>query len=81
MFGESVVIAVLQSAGVRSDQSSLQSSGSSPDVPPSSVAFFIPWPASLPQQALEEQAVLVEMVDEIVVVGAWALHELVEVVR
>ena len=52
-------------------------------MPPSSVAasfaFFIPWPASLPQQALEELAVLVEMVDGIVVVGARALHELVKV--
>ena len=44
-------------------------------------AFFITWPASLPQQALEELAVLVEMVDGIVVVGAWVLHELVEVPR
>ena len=52
-------------------------------MPPSSVAasfaFFIPWPASLPQQALEELAVLIEMVDGIVVVGARALHEIVEV--
>jgi len=43
--------------------------------------FFITWPASLPQQALEELAVLVEMVDQVVVVGARALHELVEVPR
>ena len=43
--------------------------------------FFFPWPASLPQQALEELAVLVEMVDGIVVVGAWALHELMKVAR
>ena len=50
-------------------------------MPPSSVAFFIPRPASLPQQALEELAVLVEMVDGIVMVGARALHELVEVSR
>ena len=42
-------------------------------------AFFITWPASLPQQALEELAVLVEMVDGIVVVGVRALHELVKV--
>ena len=48
-------------------------------MPPSSVAFFVPWPASLPQQALEGLAVLVERVDGIVVVGARALHELVEV--
>ena len=45
---------------------------------PSSVAFLVPWPASLPQQALEELVVLVEMVDGVVVVGAWALHELAE---
>ena len=44
-------------------------------------AFFIPWLANLPQQALQELAVLVEMVDGIVVVGAQALHELVKVVR
>ena len=50
-------------------------------MPPSSVAFFVPWPASLPQQALEELAVLVEMVDRIVVVGARVIHELVEVSR
>ena len=50
-------------------------------MPPSSVAFFVPRPASLPQQALEELVVLVEMVDGIVVVGAWALHELVKVAR
>ena len=41
--------------------------------------FFLLWPASLPQQAPEELAVLVEMVDGIVVVGARALHELVKV--
>ena len=46
-------------------------------MPPSSFS----WPASLPQQALEEQAVLVEMIDMIVMVGAWALHEHVKVVR
>ena len=50
-------------------------------MPPSSVAFFIPRPAIQPQQALEELAVLVEMVDGIVVVGARALHELVKVAR
>ena len=36
------------------------------------------WPASLPQQALEELAVLVEVFDGVVMIGAWALHELVE---
>ena len=44
-------------------------------------AFFFPWPVSLPQQAPEELAVLVEMVDGIVVVGARALHELMKVSR
>ena len=43
--------------------------------------LFFPWPASLRQQALEELAVLVEMVDGIVVVGARALHEIVKVSR
>ena len=33
------------------------------------------------QKALEELAVLVEVFDGVVVVGAWALHELVEVAR
>ena len=47
-------------------------------VPP---RLFFLWPAGLPQHALEELAVLVEMVDGIVVVGARALHELVEVFR
>ena len=50
-------------------------------MPPSSVAFFIPRPAIQPQQALEELAVLVEIIDGRVVVGAWALHELMEVSR
>jgi len=45
------------------------------------LAFFFPWPASLPQQALEELAVLVEVLDGVVVVGAWALHEIVEVAQ
>ena len=44
-------------------------------MPPSSFS----WPVSLPQQALEEQAVLIEVVHGVVVVGAWTLHELVEV--
>ena len=45
------------------------------------LAFFFLWPAGLPQQAPEELAVLVEMVDGIVVVGARALHEIMEVAR
>ena len=36
--------------------------------------------ASLSQKALEELAVLVEVLDGVGVVGAWTLHELVEVV-
>ena len=43
--------------------------------------LFLLWPASLPQQAPEELAVLVEMVDGIVVVGARALHELLKVAQ
>jgi len=33
----------------------------------------------LSQKALEELAVLIEVFDGVVMVGAWALHELVEV--
>ena len=40
------------------------------------LALSFLWPADLPQKALEEFAVLVK----VGVVGAWALHELVEVV-
>ena len=36
--------------------------------------------AGLSQKALEELAVLVEVLDGVGMVGAWALHELVEVV-
>ena len=81
MLGESVVVIILQSVGVRSDHFILQSSGSLSAAPPSLAAASSPfsWPTSLPQQALEELAVLVEMVDGIVVVGAWALHELMKV--
>ena len=43
--------------------------------------FFSLWPADLSQKALEELVVLVEVFDGVGVVGAWALHELVEVVR
>jgi len=45
------------------------------------LAFFSLWPVSLPQQALEELAILVEVFDGVVVVGAWVLHELMEVAR
>ena len=44
-------------------------------------AFFFLWPANLPQKALEELAVLVEVFDGVVMVGALALHEIVEVAR
>ena len=43
------------------------------------VSFF--WPASLSQETFEELAVLVEVFDRVGVVGAWALHELMEVAR
>ena len=44
------------------------------------LAFPFLWLGGLPQKALEELAVLVEMFDGIGMVGAWTLHELVEVV-
>ena len=44
-------------------------------------AFFFLWPADLSQKALEELVVLVEVFDGVGMVGAWAIHELVEVVR
>ena len=37
--------------------------------------------AGLSQKSFEDFAVLVEVLDGVGVVGAWALHELVEVVR
>ena len=43
------------------------------------VSFF--WPAGLSQEMFEELVVLVEVFDGLGVVGAWAIHELVEVVR
>ena len=45
------------------------------------LCFFFLWPASLPQKALEELAVLVEVFDGVAMVGARALHEIVEVAR
>ena len=42
------------------------------------VSFF--QPAGLSQEMFEELAVLVEVFDGVGVVGAWAIHELVEVV-
>ena len=38
-------------------------------------------PAGLSQKALKELAVLVEVFDRVGVIGAWAIHELVEVFR
>ena len=43
------------------------------------VSFFRP--AGLSQETFDELAVLVEVFDGVGVVGAWAIHELVEVVR
>ena len=43
------------------------------------VSFF--QPAGMSQEMFEELAVLVEVFDGVGVVGAWAIHELVEVVR
>ena len=43
------------------------------------VSFFRP--AGLSQEMLEELVVLVEVLDRVGVIGAWTLHELVEVVR
>jgi len=44
------------------------------------LAFLFLWLGSLPQEALEELIVLVEVFDGIGVIGAWTLHELVKVV-
>ena len=43
------------------------------------VSFFRP--AGLSQETFEELVVLIEMFDGVGVVSAWAIHELVEVVR
>ena len=43
------------------------------------LSFF--WPAGLSQEALEELTVLVEVFDGVGMVGAWAIHQFVEVVR
>ena len=45
------------------------------------LALSLLWPAGLSQKALEEFAVLVEVLDGVGVVGARALYELVKVVR
>ena len=43
------------------------------------VSFF--WPAGMSQEMFKKLAVLVEVFNGVGVVGAWAIHELVEVVR
>ena len=43
------------------------------------VSFF--WPAGLSQETFEELIVLVDVLDGVGMVGAWAIYELVEVVR
>ena len=43
------------------------------------VSFF--WPIGLSKEMFEELAVFVEVFDGVGMVGAWAIHELVEVVR
>ena len=56
-----------------------------PATPPFLAAAFLPspsfWPTGLLQETFEELAVLVEVFDRVGMVGAWAIHELVEVVR
>ena len=44
------------------------------------LAFPFLWLSGLPQEALQELTVLVEVFDGIGMVGAWTFHELVEVV-
>ena len=44
------------------------------------LAFPFLWLVGLPQEALKELVVLVEVLDGVGVVSAWTLHELVEVV-
>ena len=39
------------------------------------------WPAGLSEKTFEELIVLVEVFDEVGVVGSWTIHEFVEVVR
>ena len=50
---------------------------------PGHLLFALPFLrlADLSQEVLEELAVLVEVLDGVGMVGAWALHELVEVVE
>ena len=44
-------------------------------------AVSLLWPAGLSEEMFEELTVLVEVFDGVGVVGAWAIHELIEVVR
>ena len=58
-----------------------KSSSSLPPMPPFLAASSLPFPSfGLPQKALEELVVLVDVLDGVGMVGAWTLHELVEVV-
>ena len=45
------------------------------------LAFSFFRPTGLSQETLEELTILVEVLDRVSMVGAWAIHELVEVVR
>ena len=45
------------------------------------LALSFLWPAGLLQKVFEEFAILVEVFDGVGVVGSWAIHEFVEVVR
>ena len=79
------VVVVLWSVGVWSDHFNLRSSGSSPAEPSSLVAASSPFssfglPAYLSRRLSSWQS-FVEVFYGVVVVGARALHELVEVAR
>ena len=44
-------------------------------------AVSLLWPAGLSEETFEELAILVEVFDGVGMVGAWTIHEFVEVVR
>ena len=87
--GENVAVVILQSVGVRSNHFGRRiGTFSRPDpCPPLPflgrylLALSFLRPAGLSQKIFEELAVLVEVFDKVGMVGARALHELVEVVR
>ena len=87
--GENVVVVILQSVDVRLDHLGRHiGTFSRPDPCPLRpllghffFAFSFLWPIGLSQKALEELTVLIEVFDGVGVVGAWALHELIEVVQ